>query len=142
MQEIQQRMIKMLQETDFAITQEQFDSKLSTQPKFLRNFTAMFENLLLFIWVTRLRIWDLHLTSLEQLAKSLFAFNIQNYARFTPVYLSQMYELQESDPETIFSSTSFLHQQDKGAAFCHWARPCNWTQKQGNESWRWNKRHC
>ena len=115
----------MLQETDFAITQEQFDSKLSTQPKFLRNFMAMFENLLLFIWATRLRIWDLHLTSLEQLAKSSFAFNIQNYARFTPVYLSQMYELQESDPETIFSSTSFLHQQDKGGAFCHWARPCN-----------------
>ena len=98
MQELQLRMIKMLQETDFSIIQEQFDSKLSTQPKFLRNVMAMFENLLLFIWATCLRIWDLHLTSLEQLAKSFFAFDIQNYARFTPVYLPQMYELQESDP--------------------------------------------
>ena len=63
---------------------------------------AMFENLLLFIWATCLCIWDLHLTSLEQLAKSFFAFDMQNYARFTSVYLSQIYELQESDPQTWF----------------------------------------
>ena len=35
-----------------------------------------------------------------RVSKVFFAFHLQNYARLTPVYISQMTKLETSDPET------------------------------------------
>ena len=59
----------------------------------------MFEKLLLFIRSSRQSIWNLHLSSLCELTKYFFAFDLQNYARLTPVYIAQMSSLKVSDPE-------------------------------------------
>ena len=60
----------------------------------------VFELLLLFTRATRQQLWELHLSTLHELAKYFFAYDIFSYARMTPVYLSQMYELKEKDSET------------------------------------------
>ena len=54
----------------------------------------VFEHLLLFLRVTRQQIWTLHLTSLHALSRYLFTYII-NYAKFTPVYLAQMFALKQ-----------------------------------------------
>ena len=97
-------MLRMLRSNEFRFAQDSFDIQLRSQAKFLRNFMHMFEELLLFIRATRQSLWELHLASLQNLAKYFFAFDLQNYARFTPVYLSQMYELETINP----TSWSFL----------------------------------
>ena len=43
---------------------------------------------------------DLHLASLNEFVKFFFVHDIQNYARYAPVYLSEMFELQTNDPAT------------------------------------------
>ena len=53
----------------------------------------VFEHLLLFLRTTRQQIWTLHLTSLHALY--LFTYDIINYAKFTPVYLAQMFALKQ-----------------------------------------------
>ena len=58
----------------------------------------MFEYLLLFIRATRQQMCELHLVSLHELVKYFFAFDMQNYARLTPVYLAEMFSLKETDP--------------------------------------------
>ena len=59
----------------------------------------MFENLL-FLRLTRQYLWKEQLASLNEFIKYFFALDLQNYARCSPVYLSQMYNLQSKDPET------------------------------------------
>ena len=78
----------------------QFDEKLTNQPKFFRNYMKLVELLLLFIKASRKQDWILHLQSLNSLCPYFFAFDMTNYARMTPVYLTQMYELEENDPLT------------------------------------------
>ena len=77
-----------------------FDKFLTNQANYFHNFMKLFELLLLFTRATRQQLWESHLSTLHELAKYLFAYDIFNYARMTPVYLSQMYELKEKDPET------------------------------------------
>ena len=60
----------------------------------------MFENLLLFVRSTRQCLWKEHLASLNEFIKYFLKLELQNYARYSPVYLSQMYDLQSKDPET------------------------------------------
>ena len=59
----------------------------------------VFEDLLLFSRATRQQIWTLYLTLLHALSRCLFAYDMLNYARFTPVYLAQMFALKEKDEE-------------------------------------------
>ena len=77
-----------------------FGKKFEHQSKFLWNYIKIFELILLFLRGTRQSNWDLHLAALDQFAKYFFAFDQINYAKLTPVYLSQMYALKDSDPET------------------------------------------
>ena len=62
-------------------------------------YMKVFEHLLLFLRATRQQIWTLHLTSLHALSRYFFAYDMINYARFTPVYLAQMFALNEKDEE-------------------------------------------
>ena len=43
---------------------------------------------------------ELHLEALNAMVPYFFAFGMLNYARLTPMYLSQMIELNEKDRET------------------------------------------
>ena len=58
-------------------------------------YMKVFEHLLLFLRATRQQIWTLHLTSLHALSRYFFAYDMINYARFTPVYLAQMFALKK-----------------------------------------------
>ena len=55
----------------------------------------VFEHLLFFLRASQQPIWTLHLTSLHALCRYFFAYDMINYARFTPVYLEQMFALKE-----------------------------------------------
>ena len=69
----------------------------------------MFETLLLFIRASRQQCWELHLEALNAMVPYFFAFDMLNYARSTPVYLSQTIELKNKDRETweIFQRGNF-----------------------------------
>ncbi|XP_066928378.1 uncharacterized protein [Clytia hemisphaerica] len=66
----------------------------------MRSFMRLFEVLLLFIRASRDQLWNLHLQTLHSLCPYFFAFDMLNYARMTPVYLSQMFALEKADKET------------------------------------------
>jgi len=53
--------------------------------------------LLLFVRASRQGLWELHLASLNMFVKYFFAYNQQNYAQLSPVYLSEMYSMKEDD---------------------------------------------
>ena len=72
-----------------------FDKSLKNQAKYFCNYMKVFELLLLLTQSTRQQLWDLQLSTLHELAKYFFAYNMFHYARMTPVYLPQMYELKE-----------------------------------------------
>ena len=94
------RILQVLNQISFFDEKKKYDESLENQGKFLFNFMKMFENLLLFIRATRQCLWEEHLASLDRFVKYFFVLDLQNYARYSPVYLSQMYNLQASDPET------------------------------------------
>ena len=94
-----EQMFHQIENVDLLSRQKSFDSCLRNQSKFLRNFMKMFEKLLLFIRSSRQSIWNLHLSSICELTKHFFAFDLQNYARLTPVYIAQMSSLKVSDVE-------------------------------------------
>ena len=75
--------------------QSQFDSSLSNQARFYRNYMDLFEVILLFIRVSR--VMETSSTKFKSALSILFCFDMLNYARMTPVYLAQMYELKEKD---------------------------------------------
>ena len=91
-------LVAILQSLNFQEIQNNFDASLNHEAQFLRIFMRMFEYLLLFIRATRQQMWELHLASLHELVKYFFAFDMQNYARLTPVYLAEMFLLKETDP--------------------------------------------
>ena len=91
-------LVAILQSLNFQEIQNNFDASLNHEAQFLRIFMRMFEYLLLFIRATRQQMWELHLASLHELVKYFFAFDMQNYARLTPVYLAEMFSLKETDP--------------------------------------------
>ena len=95
---IHESLVAILQSLNFQEIQNNFDASLNHEAQFLRIFMRMFEYLLLFIRATRQQMWELHLTSLYELVKYFFAFDMQNYARLTPVYLAEMFSLKETDP--------------------------------------------
>ncbi|XP_066919527.1 uncharacterized protein [Clytia hemisphaerica] len=90
----------VLTKIDFAKLQKDFDTTLVNQSKYMRSFMRLFEVLLLFIRASRDQLWNLHLQTLHSLCPYFFAFDMLNYARMTPVYLSQMFALEKADKET------------------------------------------
>ena len=86
-----------MEEINLSELQSQFDLSLSNQARFYHNYMDLFEVILLFIRASREQSWELHLQSLNLLCPYFFAFDMLNYARMTPVYLAQMYELKEKD---------------------------------------------
>ena len=92
--------INFLENINFHGLQDESDKFLTNQAKYFRNFMKVFELLLLFTRPTRQQLWELHLSTLHELVKYLFADDMCNYARMTPVYLSQMYEYEMKDSET------------------------------------------
>ena len=81
---------------DIFEVQKCFDAGLKNNAKFLRNYMKMVEILLRFIRATRQGLWDLHLTTLDELVKYFFALELPE----SPVYLSQIYALKNEDPVT------------------------------------------
>ena len=79
---------------------DEFDYKLTRQGKMLRHFMNLVEIMLLFIKATRQGIWDLHLPSLEMFVKYFFAYDQINYAKLTPVYLSEVLALKSQGQQS------------------------------------------
>ena len=92
-----QAVLSCMNSIDFSSIQQSFDDSLKNQEKFLPNYMILFELLLLFIRASFQQLWELHLSTLHELTKYFFAYDMQNYARLTPVYLSQMYSLKDKD---------------------------------------------
>ena len=89
--------------TNFSEFLDEFDSKLIGQAEMLCNFVNLVDIMLLFIRATWQGIWDLHLlASLEMFVKYFFFFAYYqiNYARFTPVYLSEKFALKTQDQKS------------------------------------------
>ena len=105
----------VLNDTKFGDLQKKLDSQISNQSKFLRNFMKLFELLLLFIRASRDQLWELHLKTLHALCPYFFAFDMINYARMTPVYLSQMFNLKQTDKNTwdLLSNGGFCVNKSK-----------------------------
>ena len=76
-------------------------SKIRTTARFYCNYMDLFEVILLFIRTSREQSWEIHLQSLNLLFPYCFACDILNYARMTPVYLEQIYELKEKDKKIL-----------------------------------------
>ena len=55
---------------------------------------------LLMLFVRATREWVLHLSSLDSFVKYFFVHDLHNYARYSPVYLADMFDFQTSDPTT------------------------------------------
>lgn len=68
--------------------------------KFLLNYMKQIQNLLNFIAATRSSDWNLHLAATEEMCVYFHAHDQLNYGRWAPMYLADMLELQEKDPET------------------------------------------
>ena len=92
--------LQLLSKNNFTEMQARFDASLQNQAKYYRNFMKMYENLMLFVRGTRQSDWNLHLASVSVFVKYFFAYDLQNYARLSPVYLAQMFELEEKDRRT------------------------------------------
>ena len=90
----------LLEKINYNTLKSDFDATFHNQPKFYKNYMEMFELLLTFIKVSRQQCWRLHLESLHCMIPYFFAFDMTNYARLTPIYISQMMELQHNDIQT------------------------------------------
>ena len=97
-----------LRETKFYSSFRDFRNSLEKEGKFMVLIMTMIETLLLYIRSTRQELWELQLVALERFAKFFFATDLTNYARMTPIYLSKVYCLRDSDRTTWdFLRTNF-----------------------------------
>ena len=87
----------LMEEINLSELKSQSDMSLLNQARSYRNYMDLFEVILLFTRASRKQSWELHLQSLNLLCPYFFTFDMLNYARITPVYLAQMYELKEKD---------------------------------------------
>ena len=95
-------LVTRLEEKEYYNTFGKFRDGLKNEVKYISNVMRMIETLFLFIRSTRQELWELQLVSLDRYTKYYFSLDLTNYARMTPIYLSQMYDLQESDPDTWY----------------------------------------
>ena len=75
---------------------------------FWMSYIDMVEVVLDLIRASREGLWKLHLSAVHSMIPWCFAYNRMNYARYLPVYLSEMSRLHEDHPEV------FQHFQDGG----------------------------
>ena len=75
----------------------------------MKVYLSLFETLLLLKGASRQQNWELHLASLHNLCKYVFAFDMISYARLTPVYIAKMFSLKDKEPETwsMFNEGNF-----------------------------------
>ena len=102
-EEVQQnhkRIIDEITKINFIGLKDAFDKSLKNEAKFYRLYMNLFELILSFIRAKREESWNLHLSSLHDLCPYFFSFDMINYARMTPVYLSQMTSLKKNDERT------------------------------------------
>ena len=97
---IHNKIKSVLLSVNFRTLQSNFDESLKNQAQVFGNYTKVFEHLFLLLRATRQQIWTLYLTSVHALYRYFFAYDMINYARFTPVYLAQMFVLKEKDEQT------------------------------------------
>ena len=93
------QLLAKLESVQIFKAQTNFDATLNNVARFLRNFMLMFENLLLFVRASRECNWHLHLASLDEFIKYFFVHDLQNYARYAPIYLSEMHQLKTNNTE-------------------------------------------
>ena len=93
-------MLDMIESTDLLSLLEEFENIMQNQAKFLCNYIKMVKLLMLFVRATQESNWVLHLSSLDKFVKYFFVHDLHNYARYSPVYLADMFDLQTSDPTT------------------------------------------
>ena len=68
-----------IETNNFAPLQKEFDSQLSNQSRFFKNFMKLFELILFFVRASRDQLWELHLQSLHALCPYFFALDMINY---------------------------------------------------------------
>ena len=68
-----------IETNNFAPLQKEFDSQLSNQSRFFKNFMKLFELILFFVRASRDQLWELHLQSLHALCPHFFALDMINY---------------------------------------------------------------
>lgn len=97
-----QAMLATLESNKFLETMADFDQeKEANNPlfKFVRRYMQMVLLIYTFIRATRDGLWELHLSSLDELCKYFFAHVKHKYARLVPLYLTEMKALQTTDPD-------------------------------------------
>ena len=77
-----------------------YRESLQNQRKYLNNIVQMIEGSLLTFKSSRQQLWHLKLASQERFCKYYFALDLLNYTQITPVELSPLFDLRESDPES------------------------------------------
>lgn len=102
----QQLKIKLEQQLD------DYNQRNSERPMFkvFLDYMELIETILNFIRATRQANWDLHLSSLERLARYFFVLDRIKYARMVPLYLAEMKSLQQThrDVWAEFQSGNFV----------------------------------
>ena len=91
----------MIESTELLSLLEEFENKMQNQANFLCNYIKMVKLLMLFVRATRESNWVLHLSSLDKFVNYVFVHDLHdlhNYARYSPVYLADMFDLQTSYP--------------------------------------------
>jgi len=66
---------------------------------FWDEYVSMVTSLLQFLKAERTGNWKLHLSSVAAMLPHFFAMNRQNYARYLPVYLADMQQLELTHPD-------------------------------------------
>jgi hypothetical protein len=67
--------------------------------RFIYSYLEMLSYLFDFIYASRARNWDLHLSSLQKMIPGIIMMDRIKYRRWLPVYLADMVALRENDPE-------------------------------------------
>jgi len=73
-----------------------------------------------FIRAVRTGYWELHLQTLAEFSRYVFAHDMMNYARMIPIYLAEMESLNESDPDIVeeFQQGHWLVNKNSDTSFC------------------------
>ena len=106
-------LLEAIETTNFAQLHKEFDSQLSNQSRFFRNFMKCFELPLLFVSASGDQLWELHFQSLHALlcVYIFFALDMINYAEVATGGVLQekvFLEISQNSQENTSPSVSFL----------------------------------
>jgi len=106
-----------IERSDVLTKLDEFDRCRATDPnfEFWTNYIKMVSTLLEFIRANREGDWQAHLKSFTQMLPWLCAYDHTNYARWGPVYLSDMKMLENTAPDvySAFLAGNFVVQRSK-----------------------------